>query len=78
MASLIVDDLTPETLESLEARARQSGRTVQAEARWILESSMGGRRRVLDSIERDVARQSRPTTAAEVDEWLRASRERTS
>lgn len=38
MAELLVEDLDPETVERLEVRARSHGRTLQEEAKTILEA----------------------------------------
>jgi plasmid stability protein len=39
MAQLLVRDLTEETLERLKRRAREHGRSLQAEAKTILEAA---------------------------------------
>jgi plasmid stability protein len=39
MAQLLVRDLTPETLDRLKRRAREHGRSLQSEAKVILEAA---------------------------------------
>ena len=41
MLKLILQDVTPETVEELRRRAELKGRTVEAEARAILEGALG-------------------------------------
>ena len=77
MPSLTVDDLTTQTYEFLEDRARRNGRSVADEARLVLEAS-GDRKKILDQIAEARMGQPRPATAAEIDGWLQQTRNRDS
>lgn len=78
MSRVTVLDLPPAVVEALEERARIHGRSMEAEIRAILEMTVMDRRLLMKAIEHDVARHARPTSADEVNGWLRASRGRPS
>jgi plasmid stability protein len=76
MLKLILQDVTPETVEELRRRAETRGRTVEAEARALLEAALGlsraGAVRQARSLREGLAGQ----TFSDSAELIRASRER--
>lgn len=77
MTSVTVTRLSEDVIEQLRALARQHQRSVEAEARAILEEHLTSRQALATRIEHTTAQHARSTTADEVDNWIRATRERT-
>jgi len=74
MATLTIRNVSEKTLERLKERARRNGRSMQKEVLAILEQQTLDRREVVAEIDRLNRTHTRPTTAEEVDEWIRKSR----
>lgn len=74
MASLTIRNVSPKVVKSLKALARRNRRSMEQEVRTLLEQHVG-RLAVLDEIEKSWARQTRPTTADEVEAWIKAGRD---
>jgi plasmid stability protein len=67
MAHLVLQDVDPRVIESLSARAVRQGRSVEEEARAVLEGALGfSRQRALEGARRLRAQWAgRPLTASE-------------
>jgi plasmid stability protein len=67
MAHLVLQDVDPRVIESLSARAARQGRSVEEEARAVLEGALGfSRQRALEGARRVRAHWAgRPLTASE-------------
>ncbi|HYG64788.1 MAG TPA: plasmid stabilization protein [Thermoanaerobaculia bacterium] len=76
MLKLILQDVTPETVEELRRRAEPKGRTVEAEARALLEAALGlSRGRALRAA-RGLRESLAGQTFSDSAELIRAARER--
>jgi len=74
---LTVNNLPAEALENLRFRAQHHARSMEAEARAILEENLSpSRHQLLAEIERETANNARTTTAEEVDGWILETRAR--
>ena len=76
MATITVRNLSEDVVEKLKERARLNGRSMEQEVRQILESCTLDRTAVLEKIKASWKRQTRPTTAEEVNRWIREMRDR--
>lgn len=76
MASITIRDLPKEVIEGLKQQARRHGRSMEAEVRELLTQQVLDRRLVMDIIEQRRPGLRRQTSAEEVDEWLRRTRQR--
>jgi plasmid stability protein len=76
MATITVRNLSEHVVEKLKARARLNGRSMEQEVREILESCTLDRSAVIEKIKASWDRQTRPTTAEEVNRWIREMRDR--
>jgi plasmid stability protein len=75
MLKLILQDVTPEAVEELRRRAEPHGRTVEAEARVILEEALGlSRARALRQARR-LRESLAGRTFSDSAELIRAARE---
>ncbi len=74
MATLTVRNLPDEVMQALRKLAELSGRSVEDQVRRLLAESATDRLSACELIEAAWRRQSRPTTPAEVEAWLRESR----
>jgi plasmid stability protein len=74
MAALTVRNLSPEVVRSLKALARRNGRSMEQQARELLESDVADRLSALRQIEASWAVQARRPRAREVDRWIAAGR----
>ena len=74
MPTLPVRNVPPAVVRSLKALARRRRRSMEQEVRELIEVYVSERRSVLDQIEAAWRRQTRRTTAGEVDAWIAAGR----
>lgn len=74
MATLTVRNLPERVIRSLKESARRNKRSMEQEARCVLEASVSDRASARAQIEASWARQARPTTEKEIAGWIRASR----
>lgn len=77
MAHLVLQDVDPRVIESLSARAARQGRSVEEEARAVLEGALGfSRQRALEAARQLRAQWAagRPLTAS--DELMAREKER--
>lgn len=74
MATITVRNLPQHLVERLKQMARLNGRSMEQEVREILESCVRDRASVLEQIEESWKEQTRPTTADEVNRWLKTFR----
>jgi plasmid stability protein len=74
MATITVRNLPQHLVERLKQMARMNGRSMEQEVREILESCVRDRASVLKQIEESWKEQTRPTSADEVDRWLKTFR----
>ncbi len=75
MPSVTIRGLDEEVLQRVRTRARNHGRSMEAELRLIIEEAGMSRDDVLLEID-ELNSQSRPTSSDEVDSWIRATRDR--
>jgi plasmid stability protein len=76
MATITVRNLSEDVVEKLKERARLNGHSMEQEVREILESCTLDRSAVIEKIKSSWERQTRPTTAEEVNRWIREMRDR--
>jgi plasmid stability protein len=74
MATLTVRNLPERVIRSLKEAARRNKRSMEQEARYLLEATLPDRASARAQIEASWARQARPTSENEVAGWIRASR----
>lgn len=74
MATLTVRNLPERVMRALKQSARRNKRSMEQEARHILEAVTTDRASARAQIEASWARQARPTSEEEVAGWIRASR----
>ena len=67
MATLTIRNLPDEVAGALRRLALKNGRSMEEQVRRLLAEQVRDRLSALEQIEAAVARQSRPTTAAEID-----------
>ncbi len=67
MATLTIRNLPNEVAEALRRLAAKNGRSMEEQVRRLLAEQVQDRLSALEQIEAAVDRQSRPTTAAEID-----------
>jgi plasmid stability protein len=72
--TLTIRNLPPRVVRSLKSLARRSGRSMEQEAREVLEEHVAEREAILEQIEASWHAQRRRPTAAEVDRWLETGR----
>jgi plasmid stability protein len=76
MLKLILQDVTPETVEELRRRAEPKGRTVEAEARAVIEATLGLSRARAVRQARSLRESLAGRTFSDSAELIRAARER--
>ncbi len=76
MTTITTRDIDPEIIRRLKERARNNGRSMEAEVRQILADAVRDRRAALTRIESIKASGVRPTSAEDVDGWIRGTRDR--
>jgi len=80
MPTLTIRDVPVKVVRSLKRQAKKNHRSMEQEVRTILEDRLrlaGERERrlaAMQRIEESWKQQKRPTTAKEVEEWIRQSR----
>ena len=74
MPTLTIRNVPAKVVQSLKALARRRNHSMEQEVREMLEGHVMERRAVLAEIEAGWARQSRRTTAREIDAWIRVGR----
>ena len=73
MPTLTIRNVPAKTVRALKALAKRNGHSMEQELREMLKRKVD-REAVLAKIEAAWANQTRPTTAEEVDAWIRESR----
>ena len=74
MATITIRNLAPEIVERLKEQAKQSGHSMEQEVSEILEGHKPTRTEVLSRIQSYWPKIKNPSTAAEIDEWIRVAR----
>lgn len=74
MATLTIRNLPEEVAEALREMAARNGRSMEEQVRRILTEQVTDRMSALAQIDEMLARQSRPTTAEEVDAAIETGR----
>lgn len=74
MATLTIRNLPVRVVSALKRLAKANHRSMEQEARLILEEQVADRLAALQAIEAGWERQARRPTRAEVDHWIRESR----
>ena len=74
MPTLTIRNVPPGVVKSLKARAKQRGHSMEQEIRELLDSFVD-RQAVMKKIEASWARQTRPTTPEEIEEWIQTGRD---
>jgi plasmid stability protein len=74
MATLTIRNLPDEVADRLRQLASRNGYSMEEQVRRLLTERVMDRASALEQIERAVARQSRPTTAEEIDAALENGR----
>ena len=77
MASVTVRNIPDRVIRGIKEQAKRRGTSMEAEIRAILETEVLDRAVLFRLIEEEGRKQARPTTADEVDRWIRSSRQRT-
>jgi len=70
MPTLTIRNVPQHLIKSLKELASRNGRTLEQEAREILENHFGEQPSVLDQIEASWSEQSRRPTADEMETWI--------
>jgi len=73
MPTLTVRNVPVKTVRALKAQAKRNGRSMEQELREMIKARVD-RAAAMAKIEASWAKQTRPTTADEVDAWIRESR----
>lgn len=74
MATITIRNLPPKLVRSLKSLAQRHHRSMEQEAREILELHVGDRLSALEQIEALWEKQSRSPSAEEIDGWIRIGR----
>jgi plasmid stability protein len=74
MATLTIRNVPPEIVDALKSLARRNRRSMEEEVRALLRGAVGERQSVLDQVEASWKHQRRPTTAREIDSWIKEGR----
>ncbi len=74
MATLNIRNLPEEVANALSELAARNGRSMEEQVRRILAEQVLDRMSALAQIDKMIARQSRPTTAEEVDAGIESGR----
>jgi hypothetical protein len=74
MATITIRNLPPKVVRSLKALARRNHRSMEQEARAILELHAGDRLSAIAQIERSWSQLKRSPSAREIDEWIDVGR----
>jgi len=70
MATLTIRNLAPKVVRALKVQAARNRRSMEQEAREIIECQVGDRTSAIDQITRSWAAQKRSPSAREVDTWI--------
>jgi len=73
MPTVTVRNVPVKTVRAIKAQAKRNGHSMEQEIREMLDARVR-RARAIEQIRRSWAKQTRPTTAEEVDAWIRESR----
>ncbi|CAN5237454.1 hypothetical protein BH23GEM4_BH23GEM4_15500 [soil metagenome] len=76
MAQVLVRNLDSETVDKLKDRARRNGRSLQAEAKTILETAAGRRREDFWKLADELREEIGPRPHTDSTELVREDRER--
>jgi plasmid stability protein len=71
MATLTIRNLAPKVVRALKAQAARNRRSMEQEARQLIEGQVADRSSAVEQISRSWATQKRAPSAAEVDAWIR-------
>ena len=74
-ATLTIRNVPARVVRGLKVLAKRQNKSMEQEAREILEQHVGERSSVLKQIEASWTRQSRRPEASEIDAWIATSRE---
>lgn len=74
MATLTIRNVPTETIAALEYMARQNNRSVEQEALKLLEDYAVDRKSVIEQVKAGWKNQRRPTTAREIESWIKEGR----
>ena len=74
MATLTIRNLAPKVVRALKAQAARNRRSMEQEARELLESQVADRTSAVEHIARAWAAQKRAPSAEEVETWIRDGR----
>lgn len=74
MPTITIRNVPATVVRSLKALARRRRRSMEQEARELIEVYVSERRSVINQIEAGWSRQTRRPTAGEVDAWIAAGR----
>ena len=74
MAALTIRNLSPEVIKSLKLLAQRNNRSMEQEAREMIERYVGDRLSAIEQIERSWDSQSRSPSAQEIDSWIQEGR----
>ena len=73
MATITTRNLDPEIVRALKERAKENGRSMEAEVRHILADAVRDRRRALSRIEEIKREHVQRASAEEVEAWIRGT-----
>ena len=74
MPTLTIRNVPAKMVRALKARAKRHGNSMEQELREMIESAVVDRATLMAQLERLRSNQTRPTTAEEINEWIRESR----
>ena len=74
MPTLTIRNVAPKVVRALKLRAGRNRRSMEQEAREIIECQVGDRTSAVDQITRSWVAQKRSPSAREVEAWIREGR----
>lgn len=75
MANLTIRNIPPKVIDALKSMAKRNNRSIEQEALKLLEDYAMDRESVIEQVKAGWKQQRRPTTAREIESWIREGRE---
>ena len=75
MATLTIRNIPPKIIDALKSMATHNNRSIEQEVLKLLEDYALDRKSVIEQVKAGWKQQRRPTTAREIDSWIREGRE---